>query len=92
MSENKPVRPQIYNTRKKGTIGEERVSGEMPRRENEEDEKPEEEELEEGSVPRRLRDPRKPSQAEVDEHNIKHFPFREWCRHCLDGKRTEQSA
>ncbi len=33
MSENKPVRPHNYNTRKKGTIGEERVSGEMPRRE-----------------------------------------------------------
>ena len=43
-------------------------------------------ETEEGNVPRRLRDPKKPSQAEVEEHNITHYPYREWCPHCRDGK------
>ena len=87
VNKDEPVRPQIYNTRKKGTKengqrGEEKDD----MRGNDEMLKQEDEEEEEGNVPRRLRDPRKPSQAEVDEHNIKHYPFREWCRHCMDGK------
>ena len=67
MNNDEPVRPQIYNTRKKGTTGNGRRSEETENeRGNDEMVKPEDEEEEEGNVPRRLRDPRKPSQAEVD--------------------------
>ena len=30
--------------------------------------------------------PCKPSQEEVDNHNISHYPFRSWCKHCVMGK------
>ena len=29
-----------------------------------------------------------PSQAEVDEHNLAHLPYRSWCKHCVrDGNK-----
>ena len=31
--------------------------------------------------------PPEPSPAEVAKHNINHFPYRSWCRHCLAGRR-----
>lgn len=34
---------------------------------------------------RRLIDPRKPSQAEVDLHELHHLPYRNWCPHCVRG-------
>ena len=43
MSENTPVRPHIYNTKRNGTTGQERVSGYILGRESEELERPEEE-------------------------------------------------
>ena len=30
--------------------------------------------------------PYKPSQDEVDDHYLTHFPFRSWCRHCIRGR------
>ena len=30
--------------------------------------------------------PREPTQAEVDEHELTHVPFRSWCVHCQRGK------
>jgi hypothetical protein len=35
---------------------------------------------------RRLIDPRKPSQAEVDLHELHHLPYRNWCPHCVRGQ------
>ena len=31
--------------------------------------------------------PLEPSLAEIARHNINHFPYRSWCRHCLSGRR-----
>ena len=36
--------------------------------------------------PRRVLDPKLPSQREVDEHNLTHLPDRNWCKHCVFGK------
>ena len=30
--------------------------------------------------------PQMPSKEEVEEHNITHIPFRDWCPHCIRGK------
>ena len=30
--------------------------------------------------------PRKPSKAEVDDHNLTHWPFRNWCQDCVQGR------
>ena len=35
---------------------------------------------------RKLVDPRKPSEDEVEEHNKTHMPYRNWCPHCVKGK------
>ena len=35
---------------------------------------------------RNLADPRKPTQAEVDEHNLSHLPYRNWCVICVKTK------
>ena len=32
------------------------------------------------------RDPKLPSASEVEEHRISHFPFRIWCRECIEGR------
>ena len=33
-------------------------------------------------------DPGMPTQAEVDEHNVDHLPYRSWCECCVRGKAT----
>ena len=35
--------------------------------------------------PKKVQDPRVPTQAEVDEHNMTHLPYRSWCTHCVRG-------
>ena len=40
---------------------------------------------------RKLHDPKLPSRAEVDAHNLTHLPFRSWCRHCVRGRGQEES-
>ena len=27
-----------------------------------------------------------PSRAEIEEHELTHLPFRNWCRHCVKGR------
>ena len=39
-----------------------------------------------GRKPIKVADPKLPTQAEIDEHNLTHLPFRNWCRHCVRGK------
>ena len=34
-------------------------------------------------------DPVKPSQKEIDEHELAHLPFRNWCRECVHGRGVE---
>ena len=48
-----------------------------------------EEVSEEAMRVRKLVDPKKPSQQEVDEHFLSHLPFRNWCPHCMKGKAKE---
>ena len=36
--------------------------------------------------PRKMLDPKLPSQREVEEHNLTHLPYRNWCAHCVLGK------
>ena len=39
---------------------------------------------------KRLIDPRRPSEAEVEEHKRKnHLPYRNWCAICIKGKGEE---
>ena len=35
---------------------------------------------------RSIGDPRLPTQAEVDDHNVTHTPYRNWCPHCVRGR------
>ena len=41
---------------------------------------------EEGRIPRVRPDPEKPTARERQEHNITHYPYRSWCRHCRRGR------
>eukprot|EP00971_Amphidinium_carterae_P124609 2468408-Amphidinium_carterae.1 len=34
--------------------------------------------------------PTLPTQQEIDEHKITHLPYREWCKHCVQGKSRSQ--
>jgi len=40
----------------------------------------------EGSGTKGIRDPKKPSRQEVEDHERDHIPFRSWCSHCMRGK------
>ena len=44
---------------------------------------------EEALTSRRLVDPKRPSQREIDDHYLTHLPFRNWCPHCMRGKAKE---
>ena len=35
--------------------------------------------------PQRVQNPLLPSQAERDQHDLTHLPFRSWCAHCVRG-------
>ena len=37
--------------------------------------------------PKKVQDPRVPTHAEVDDHNMTHLPYRSWCTHCVRGRR-----
>jgi hypothetical protein len=43
--------------------------------------------VEEAVVAKPAKDPRAPSQAERDEHEATHLPFRSWCAECVCGRR-----
>mgnify|MGYP000252623687 CR=1 FL=1 len=49
-------------------------------------EEDEESESEEAIDPMVMCVPCRPTQAEVDKHNITHFPFRNWCPACVRGR------
>jgi thiol-disulfide isomerase/thioredoxin len=44
------------------------------------------EDPEEARVPKVLKSPLQPTAREVEEHNLTHLPFRDWCPHCIMGK------
>ena len=45
-------------------------------------------EVEEMAPKRVAPDPGMPSQAEVDEHEVDHTPYRQWCEECVAGRST----
>ena len=47
---------------------------------------------EEHEAPRALRDPGQPTQAEIDEHDLSHIPYRPWCKHCVYGKAKDKQS
>lgn len=42
--------------------------------------------VEEGVKAKEIRQPHQPSRLEIEEHELTHVPFREWCVHCCKGK------
>ena len=40
---------------------------------------------------KKMQSPMLPSPAEIDNHNLTHFPYRSWCRHCVRGRGKEAS-
>ena len=44
------------------------------------------EEEEEGTKAKALRQPYQPTQKDIDEHELTHVPFRDWCVHCMKGR------
>ena len=60
----------------------------------EQEEVAEESEEEEGEVrrPRKVLDPKDPSEEKRKEHELTHLPFRNWCRHCIRGRGEESHA
>jgi hypothetical protein len=36
-----------------------------------------------------LKCPKLPSQKEVDEHNVTHWPYRDWCPICIKARAQE---
>jgi hypothetical protein len=46
------------------------------------------EEPEGARAPKVLKSPLQPTVREVDERNLTHLPFRDWCPHCIRGKTT----
>ena len=45
----------------------------------------EEEETTETRKVNTIKDPKQPSKEEIEEHNITHVPYRDWCPHCVMG-------
>ena len=41
------------------------------------------------SAPVKMLDPVKPSHTEIDERELTHLPFRNWCRECVHGRGVE---
>ncbi len=37
-------------------------------------------------VPVKMPNPKRPSREDVDEHNLTHLPFCNWCEQCARGK------
>ena len=40
----------------------------------------------EGRKPKLMRSPVLPSKQEVEEHNVTHIPYRDWCEHCVKAR------
>ena len=53
-----------------------------------EDKEAEEEDVQEARRPAPIRQPRAPTKQELADHLPHHLPYRDWCRHCVEGKAT----
>eukprot|EP00971_Amphidinium_carterae_P127518 2526631-Amphidinium_carterae.1 len=43
----------------------------------------------EANIPCTLKTPTVPTHAEIDKHNLTHLPYRDWCKHCVQGERKQ---
>ncbi len=48
------------------------------------------EESEEATAAKGIKKPIRPSQAEVEQHELTHLPFRDWCEHCVRGRARDE--
>ena len=46
---------------------------------------------EEARIPKVMKDPRQPTIKEVEQHNLTHIPFRDWCPSCIQGGAPNRS-
>ena len=53
---------------------------------DDEDDEDKEEGAEEGQQAKGIRDPQEPTKQEIEDHELTHIPFRDWCVHCCKGK------
>eukprot|EP00971_Amphidinium_carterae_P058038 1147824-Amphidinium_carterae.1 len=44
----------------------------------------------EANVPKGYKSSTRPTQQEIDEHNLTHLPYRDGCKHCVQGKNKSQ--
>eukprot|EP00971_Amphidinium_carterae_P101974 2018731-Amphidinium_carterae.1 len=44
----------------------------------------------ESQAPKTYTSPTLLTQLEIEEHNITHLPYRNWCKHCVQGKSRSQ--
>eukprot|EP00971_Amphidinium_carterae_P242163 4808428-Amphidinium_carterae.3 len=44
----------------------------------------------EANIPKTYKSPTLPSQQEIDEHYLAHLPYRDWCKHYVQGKSKSQ--
>ena len=66
--------------------GKEKEEKRWPEDGEEEGKEKRKEKEEEGRKLRSIGDPRLPSPREVEEHNLAHVPYRNWCPHCVRGR------
>ena len=43
-------------------------------------------EIEEGVVPRQVSTPEQPTRREIEEHELTHYPYKAWCKFCVQGR------
>ena len=49
-------------------------------------------EPEEDAEPKKVSaDPGQPTQAEIDDHNVDHYPYKCWCEECVRGRGTGET-
>jgi hypothetical protein len=94
MSDRHAVRPSESNSRKGGgercSVAE--VEGEQEQKGAAGEEQIEQEEMQSGKrTCRKVLSPLEPTPQEVEEHQLTHLPFRNWCRHCCRGRGVEMS-
>ena len=53
---------------------------------DDEDEEDGDDSAEEGQQAKAIRAPNEPTKQEIEDHELTHIPFRDWCVHCCKGK------
>ena len=53
---------------------------------DDEDDEYKEDGAEEGQQAKGIRDPQETTKQEIEDHELTHIPFRDWCVHCCKGK------